>query len=48
VGKYLVNDTLFIITVRILWATNLEETRDDDGKEVPLDIDTLVDTSLIS
>jgi cytochrome P450 len=47
VAKHLASDTLFISTARILWAANLEGARDDNGKDVPLDVDTLVDTGLI-
>ena len=47
VGKHLANDTLFISTARILWAARLEGTRDENGKEVPLDTDTFVDTSVV-
>ena len=37
VGKDLATESLFINTVRILWATNLERTRDENGLEVPLE-----------
>jgi len=47
VAKHLASDTQFISTARILWAANLGGARDDNGKEVPLDIDTLVDTGLV-
>jgi cytochrome P450 len=47
VAKDLATDTLFINIARILWATNLERVRDDNGKEIPLDLDTLVDVGLV-
>jgi len=47
VGKELAADSLFITTARVLWATNLERERDKDAKEMPLDLDTLVDAGLI-
>ena len=43
VGKDLANESLFIATVRILWALNLEHPRDENGGESPLDIETIVD-----
>jgi len=47
VGKHLANGTLFISTARILWAARLQGARDENGKEVPLDTDTFVDTGLV-
>jgi cytochrome P450 len=47
VGKDLANESLFIDTVRILWATQLERTRDESGKEVALDIETMVDAGVV-
>jgi len=43
VGKDLAQDSLFINIARILWAVTLERVRDENGKYVPLDTDTLVD-----
>jgi hypothetical protein len=40
-------DSLFIETVRMLWATKLERARDENGKEVPLDIEMIVDDGLV-
>ena len=42
VGKDLANESLFIDTVRVLWAARLEPARDENGKEVVLDIETMV------
>jgi cytochrome P450 len=47
VAKNLANDTLFINIARILWAANLERVRDENGKDIPLDMDTLVDVGLV-
>ena len=47
VGKDLATESLFIAAVRILWATKLERTRDENGVEVPLDIETIVDAGVI-
>jgi cytochrome P450 len=41
VGKELANDSLFIDTSRMLWAANFERARGKDGKELPLDLDTI-------
>jgi cytochrome P450 len=47
VGKDLANDSLFMSTVRILWAAKLERARDENGKEVSLDTDTIVDAGMV-
>ena len=47
IGKDLANDSLFISTVRILWAAKLERARDETGKEVPLDVETIVDAGVV-
>ena len=47
VGKDLASESLFINTARILWATQLERTRDENGMEVPLDIETIVDAGVV-
>ena len=47
VGKDLATESLFINTVRILWATKLERPRDENGVEVPLDVETIVDAGTI-
>ena len=47
VGKDLATESLFIDTVRILWATKLERTRDENGIEVPLDTETVIDAGVI-
>ena len=47
VGKDLAIESLFINTVRILWATKLERTRDENGREVPVDMETMVDEGAV-
>jgi cytochrome P450 len=47
VAKQLANDSLFINIARVLWAANLERARDENGKQVPLDTDTVVDVGLV-
>ena len=47
VGKEMANDSLFMSTVRILWAAKLERARDENGKQAPLDIETVVDGGLV-
>ena len=37
VGKHLANDSLFIHTARILWATSIKCARDENGEELPPD-----------
>jgi cytochrome P450 len=46
-GKDLANDSLFISTVRILWAAKLGRARDEIGKELPLDTETIVDAGIV-
>ena len=48
VGKELADDSLFINTARMLWAANFELARDENGKEVPLDVDTVVNVGLVT
>ena len=38
IGKHLANDSLFIETARILWASTLKYARDKNGRELPLDV----------
>jgi hypothetical protein len=40
------NESLFIATARMLWAAKLGRARDESGKEVPLDIETLVEAGI--
>jgi cytochrome P450 len=47
VGKELANDSLFMGTVRILWAAKLERARDENGKELPVDIETIFDAGVV-
>jgi cytochrome P450 len=47
VGKDLANNSLFIDISRMLWAANFERVRDKNGKEVPLDLETLVEAGII-
>jgi cytochrome P450 len=47
VGKDLATESLFIDTVRILWAAKLERAQYENGKEVPLDTETIVDAGVV-
>ncbi|KAI0251112.1 cytochrome P450, partial [Lactifluus subvellereus] len=47
VGRHLANDELFMAMARILWATNLEPARDENGDDVPLDTESLVDVGVV-
>jgi cytochrome P450 len=44
IGKHAANDSLFISMATVLWAARLERPLDGNGKEVPLDTETLDDT----
>jgi len=47
VGKDLALESLFITMARILWAADLEPRRDEDGRQVPLDTETLRDVGIV-
>ena len=47
VGKHAANDLLFIDIATVLWAVRLEHTHDENGKEMPVDTDTPVDTGMV-
>jgi cytochrome P450 len=47
VGKHVANDSLFINIATMLWAVRLERARDENGKEMPLDTETYVDTGMV-
>jgi cytochrome P450 len=47
VGKHAANDALFMSMATVLWAMRLERPRDESGKEVPLDTETLVDSGMV-
>jgi cytochrome P450 len=47
VGKDLATESLFIDTARILWAAKLEQVRDENGKEVAPDTETMVDAGAV-
>jgi cytochrome P450 len=40
VGKHAANDLLFINIATVLWAVQLKCSRDEDGKEIPVDLET--------
>lgn len=40
--KHVANDFLFIFIAIVLWASRLERMCDQDGKEIPLDMNSLV------
>ena len=46
-GKHLANESLFINTARILWATELARAQDGNGKEVPLDIESVINAGIV-
>ena len=47
VGKDLATESLFINTLRILWAAKLERGQDENGKEAPLDIEGVGDVGTV-
>lgn len=47
VGKLLANESLFIDVARILWAVNIDRVRDESGKELLPDTESIVDIGLV-
>jgi cytochrome P450 len=47
VGRNFANEELFMVMARILWAANIERARDDDGNEIPLDVEAIVDVGTV-
>ena len=47
VGKHVANESLFIYIATALWAVTLERARDQDGNEVPFDMEAFVDTGTV-
>jgi len=47
VGKEVALEALFITAARILWAAKLEHRKDENGRDIPLDTDTLVDEGIV-
>jgi cytochrome P450 len=46
VGRHLANDSLFILTARILWAASLKCGLDENGKKLPPDTSVIVDVGI--
>lgn len=46
-GQYLADDFLFMFTSMILWAVKIERGRDADGKQIPIDIDGVIDEGVV-
>ncbi|KAI0276734.1 cytochrome P450 [Russula aff. rugulosa BPL654] len=47
IGKELAKESIFISTARMLWAAELARPQDKSGKEIPLDIETVIDAGLV-
>ena len=47
VGKHAANDLLFITMATVLWAARLEHARDENGKMIPVDTETPVDSGML-
>jgi cytochrome P450 len=47
IGKHAANDSLFIHIATVLWAARLECARDESGKEIPPDTETVVDSGTV-
>ena len=47
VGKHVADEPLFIYIATTLWTATLGRVREQDWKEVPLDIDIFVDNGMV-
>ena len=47
VGKHAANDALFLDMATVLWAAQLESARDENGNEIPVDMETTIDLGTI-
>ncbi|KAI9444588.1 cytochrome P450 [Lactarius indigo] len=45
-GKHIANESLFISIATALWAVTFERARDQDGNEVPVDVNAFVDIGM--
>jgi cytochrome P450 len=47
IGKELAKESIFMSTARMLWAAELARPQDKSGKEIPLDIETVIDAGVV-
>ena len=47
VGKHAANDALFLDIATMLWAARFESARDENGNEIPVDMETTIDLGTI-
>ena len=47
VGKHVANNTMFIAFAVILWAMEIVPAKDEDGKDVPVDVNGYLDSGMV-
>lgn len=47
VGKHVANNTMFIAFAVILWAMKIVPAKDEDGKDIPVDVDGYLDSGMV-
>jgi cytochrome P450 len=47
VGKHVANNTMFIAFAVILWAMQIVPAKDEDGKDIPVDVDGYLDSGML-
>jgi len=48
VGKHVANNSLFINLAMLAWAFTLRPGKDEDGKEIPIDVDGCIEDGLVA
>jgi cytochrome P450 len=46
-GKHVANNTMFIAFAVILWAMEIKPDKDEDGKDIPVDVDGYLDSGMV-
>jgi cytochrome P450 len=47
VGKHVANNTMFIAFAVLLWAMEIVPAKDEDGKDIPVDVDGYLDSGMV-
>jgi cytochrome P450 len=47
VGRHVANDTMFIAYAVMLWAMDLAPGKDEQGRDVPVDVDGYLDSGMV-
>jgi cytochrome P450 len=47
VGRHVANDTMFIAFAVMLWAMQIVPAKDENGREIPVDVDDYIDNGMV-